>query len=154
MKIEAGKYYRTRGGEKALVTDRDKDPNYPWNGRIGDKALNWTEEGPEFLHHVSQHDLVAEWVDEPSASDRALQAADEAIERLKQRGETKRLHRALPLPANLVITRCSAGGYLVRDGFERGPHFEMEPKAAFSDMASLVVWLSACEALEASDAQS
>lgn len=66
LNIEAGKYYRTRGGRKAFVAAVSlPDPSsgvratHPVHGLIGGFSRNWTLDG----HYRDSHgdDLVAEW---------------------------------------------------------------------------------------------
>lgn len=66
MKIEAGKYYRTRDGRKArvLCTDHVK-LNYPVAGSIGGELYSWTGEGEFYRGTINIIDLVAEWIDKP-----------------------------------------------------------------------------------------
>jgi hypothetical protein len=77
MKIEAGKYYRTREGRKAFVeavlgpSPFDGDtPSYPFYGWIDKRgAATWMRRG-EFLvgGGDSDKDLVAEWDDPVSVT--------------------------------------------------------------------------------------
>jgi hypothetical protein len=62
MKIEAGKYYRTRGGQVFGPMMRDDDPHggYPWRLSLTSEFFNWTEEGLWMTCHESPFDLVAE----------------------------------------------------------------------------------------------
>lgn len=68
MKIEAGKFYRTRDGRRARVTEVcfSNGESYPILGFLGTVAAAWTDDG-RFLNAVedSPADLIAEWVDEP-----------------------------------------------------------------------------------------
>jgi hypothetical protein len=71
LKIEAGKYYRTRDGRKVgpmykrggeWVCDNMIDEYIPmWNLKTG--VANFTTEGPK--SDYPQYDLIAEWADEP-----------------------------------------------------------------------------------------
>jgi hypothetical protein len=73
LKIEAGKYYRTRDGRKVgpmyksdgeWVCDNMIDEYIPmWNLKTG--VANFTTEGPK--SDYPQYDLIAEWADEPAA---------------------------------------------------------------------------------------
>jgi len=63
MKIEVGKYYRTRDGQKVgpmFPAGQDYD-----EGVITDGDLTWFGNG-EFGIPNSRHDLIAEWIDEPA----------------------------------------------------------------------------------------
>jgi len=65
MKIEAGKYYRTRDGRKVgPMKYEDHSDNQPWTdgARYYCHDGNWLPEG-----HPSSNDLIAEWTDEPAA---------------------------------------------------------------------------------------
>lgn len=75
MKIEAGKFYRTRSGDKAFVSAvglkcpfGEAAVPYPVTGfietRIGLKT--WTLEGRAFTVAEDSCDLVAEWEDKPA----------------------------------------------------------------------------------------
>lgn len=61
VKIEAGKYYRTRDGQKMGPISRRKSVLYPWHDDSGGK---WTKEG-NFWHfgQESNLDLIAECTD-------------------------------------------------------------------------------------------
>lgn len=69
MKIEAGKYYRTRCGKKAYVHvvyginpfDNSHLP-YPVSGCVGTHWVRWTERGKySSTDTENNYDLVAEW---------------------------------------------------------------------------------------------
>lgn len=71
LQIEAGKFYRTRDGQKVGPMRRDEtraNANYPWREpasiRAGLRAI-WTDRGEFycFSDKFRAHDLVAEWVD-------------------------------------------------------------------------------------------
>ena len=74
MKIEAGKLYRTRNGEKAFVSAvglecpfvKAADP-YPVSGFIETRSglKTWTLEGRAWTMAEDHWDLVAEWEDKP-----------------------------------------------------------------------------------------
>ena len=77
MKIEAGKYYRLRNGEKVgpvyescgeWVADHKVDGDYApmWNLETG--VANFMSYGPE--SDVPEYDIVAEWID-PEAQQKA-----------------------------------------------------------------------------------
>lgn len=62
MKIEAGKYYRTRCGQKAIIYAVDVEGNQPIHGAIlGDDGWSVADWGFEGFHPVSDHNLVDEW---------------------------------------------------------------------------------------------
>jgi hypothetical protein len=73
IKLEAGKYYKTREGQKAYVVGRMKGTcDYPWIGQIGDAfPFYWTDEGVGSPRCVMVDDLVEEWK-EPETGEGAL----------------------------------------------------------------------------------
>ncbi len=74
LKIEAGKFYRTRDGRKVgpMIEDKWHDRDYGWtvehefNAEYG-KA--WRADGTFHIDRSKKHkdDLIAEWIDEPVA---------------------------------------------------------------------------------------
>lgn len=64
LKIEAGRYYRTRDGRKVGPMESDNwGDGYPWTD--GDR---WYSSSGAWVHdEESEHDLIAEWQDEPTA---------------------------------------------------------------------------------------
>jgi hypothetical protein len=66
LKIEAGKYYRTRDGRKVFVIQSGPWPGqemiFPVAGWLeGAKALkHWSCDGT-YTNHPTEHDLVEEW---------------------------------------------------------------------------------------------
>ena len=72
MKIEAGKYYRTRGGQVfgPMVRDKDYNANFPWCLVFSEPENCWAEDGRWHLSGQEYpFDLVAEVYvsDTPSA---------------------------------------------------------------------------------------
>lgn len=67
MKLEVGKYYKTRDGRKAgpIAKKLEWNPTYPFKGFIGGVELTWTEDGLLCTLGDSPYDLVEEWKDEP-----------------------------------------------------------------------------------------
>jgi hypothetical protein len=64
MKIEAGKFYRTRDGRKVGPMEVSRDATYPWKARANDGWRSFTGSGLFLLHaYPSALDLIAEWVD-------------------------------------------------------------------------------------------
>lgn len=72
LKIEAGKYYRTSRGERALVLHRTEGEadTLPIIGIIGDRVVRWHTDGGNdhvaystYLRGSHDDDLVAEWVE-------------------------------------------------------------------------------------------
>lgn len=66
LTIEAGKYYRTRGGRKVGPMKIGSDLHWPWNGRFEDTHIVYRHDGRSFSKAESAHDLIAEWTDTPS----------------------------------------------------------------------------------------
>lgn len=68
MKIEAGKYYKTRDGRKVgpmRELDR-KNTDYPWTDQYGDLPdQRYSDSGKE-IGMGSDYYLISEWQDEPS----------------------------------------------------------------------------------------
>lgn len=68
MKIEAGKYYKTRDGRKVgpmRELDR-KNTDYPWTDQYGDMPdQRYSDSGKE-IGMGSDYYLISEWQDEPS----------------------------------------------------------------------------------------
>ena len=62
MKIEAGKYYRTRGGQVfgPMVRDEDYNANFPWCLVFSEPENCWAENGRWHLNGECPFDLVAE----------------------------------------------------------------------------------------------
>ena len=70
MQIESGKYYKNRKGEKVGPMDRGGRREWPWSGSDG---FTYSDDGKfafDFRYH--KKDLIAEWVDEPSADNPKL----------------------------------------------------------------------------------
>lgn len=70
MKIEAGKYYRTRCGRKAYVDVifspnpfSGRKPQVPVRGYIDALEYYWTSSGRISEDYASHADLVAEWIE-------------------------------------------------------------------------------------------
>lgn len=69
MKMEVGKYYRTRDGEKVGPMKKQNDATYPFCGQMGDvRNPSFTEDG-YFWQNKTEYidDLIAEWTDEPAS---------------------------------------------------------------------------------------
>lgn len=88
LKIEEGKFYRARNGEKiGPVHKYPSDIRYPWHSG----GWSWSNTG-SFINGVDDaHDLIAEWVDEAAVDltkiTTPLGLLDEATrERLKAHG--------------------------------------------------------------------
>lgn len=68
MKIEAGKYYRTRDGRKAGPVAISGDSSYPWLARV-DTMRVFQADGTHGSPAVARErglDLVAAWTEEPA----------------------------------------------------------------------------------------
>ncbi len=61
LKIECGKYYKTRDGRKACVVFYEEDKKAPFRGLVSreDRTKYWTENGISWFG--SEYDLVSEW---------------------------------------------------------------------------------------------
>lgn len=62
MKIEVGKYYRTRGGDRVKIISEDNGCIYQYDGC---NHLSYTSSGTEFTFGESENDLISEWTDTP-----------------------------------------------------------------------------------------
>ena len=73
LKIEAGKFYRTRDGRKVGPMRLGRDANstsFKWAESHDDEGA-WDDEGDYGLTHLCgnySRDLIAEWTDEPAAT--------------------------------------------------------------------------------------
>lgn len=63
MKIEEGKYYRTRDGLKVGPMKPSGDEDWPWIVEEGDGHC-WANNGSS-VADIDSPDLIAEWTDEP-----------------------------------------------------------------------------------------
>jgi len=61
MKLEVGKSYRTRAGEKVTIINVDDDRNYPFKG---DNKNCYKENGRVWRYHEDEIDLIAPWEDD------------------------------------------------------------------------------------------
>ena len=59
MKFEAGKTYKTRGGEEAFIYCVDAPGACPIHGRIGNDMIRWTEFGNMISTHKHPYDLIS-----------------------------------------------------------------------------------------------
>lgn len=77
MKIEAGKFYKTREGRRAYISgvvavnpfDDERPWVYPVAGYVNGcvNILSWTDEGFFYLDkEISHLDLIAEWEEQPA----------------------------------------------------------------------------------------
>lgn len=70
MKIEAGKYYRTREGRKAGPMEKSASASYCWSAYVdGDNGRVWRDDGTHggmYIKRNEEFDLVAEWPNEPT----------------------------------------------------------------------------------------
>jgi len=70
MKIEAGKYYRTRDGRKVgsmAYMPEGRHSEFPW---VDPEGNAWKANGQFSLRpegHPSSNDLIAEWTDDPAS---------------------------------------------------------------------------------------
>jgi len=71
LKIEAGKFYKTRDGQKVGPLVRNGHGDTFW--KATDLTLDgygsfWCENGRFYSYREFRHDLIAEWVDEPAVA--------------------------------------------------------------------------------------
>lgn len=74
LKLEVGKYYKTRAGEKLLIFSELPQPcefDYKFVGAIirdgiSTKVIKFRESGIGFLSENAQYDLIQEWKDQTS----------------------------------------------------------------------------------------
>lgn len=65
MKIEAGKYYKTRAGGRVFVCATNKPGPKPIVGWIdGGEPLDWHSDGGRYSVPPSDFDIISEWRDE------------------------------------------------------------------------------------------
>jgi len=82
MKIEQGKYYRTRDGRKAYIERDDGSPYDPFLVRHESGETIWHRKNGEINIDTREDDLIAEWTDEtPTLSAETIDAI--AIDSLK-----------------------------------------------------------------------
>lgn len=69
MKLEVGKYYRTRDGRKAGPVYETSNCNFPFGACVDDgDRQGYTAKGCWLFREEKHHlDLIAEWTDEPDA---------------------------------------------------------------------------------------
>ncbi|WP_421461219.1 hypothetical protein [Agrobacterium tumefaciens] len=73
LKIEAGKFYKTRDGRKVgpIVVAQGRGKPWPWKSCYGWNTYYFKEDGfscPGSIHgHRDADDIIAEWIDEPEA---------------------------------------------------------------------------------------
>lgn len=67
MKIEVGKFYKTRNGKKATIYDTDIDSNFCIHGSINNRyQARWTTKGVAYYFHSifgGPDDIISEWVE-------------------------------------------------------------------------------------------
>ena len=63
MKLEVGKSYRTRAGEKVTIINSNNDPHYPFKG---DNKNCYKENGRVWRYTEDEIDLIALWEGEPA----------------------------------------------------------------------------------------
>ena len=72
LKIEAGRYYRTREGRKVGPMDHyscSVGNMHPWH--VDGCGMLWKYDGTGYEGKYPDNDLIAEWTDEPAATDDA-----------------------------------------------------------------------------------
>lgn len=70
MKIEVGKFYKTRNGRKARIYAVDGTDEYPIHGAILDRTDGWCiyvwrNDGGNLPSQPYHSDLISEWTDRP-----------------------------------------------------------------------------------------
>lgn len=68
LRTEAGKFYKTRDGRKALVGNNDNDVTYPFYHTVDGKGWHGITRDGKSCIGFSHQDLIAEWTDEPVAA--------------------------------------------------------------------------------------
>lgn len=64
LKIEAGKYYRLRNGERVYVALTDKPGDKPIVGwRADNQPFDWRDDGSHHGMDSSRFDIISEWVE-------------------------------------------------------------------------------------------
>jgi len=88
LTIETGKFYRTRDGRKVGPMRRQAFGWVASKRIIATDQCDWYEGGNFSLYRDREHDLIAEWVDEPNSNDNAPSTAP-AIVALIESGQPK-----------------------------------------------------------------
>jgi len=88
LTIETGKYYRTRDGRKVGPMRRQAFGWVASKRIIATDQCDWYEGGNFSRYRDREHDLVAEWVDEPSSNDNSPSTTP-AIVALIENGQPK-----------------------------------------------------------------
>jgi hypothetical protein len=76
LKLEVGKYYKTRGGDKVYIAAKIENPfkqesdRQPFIGfgRNIESERTWCEGGGYFINGCSMNDLMSDWVDPAKAT--------------------------------------------------------------------------------------
>lgn len=64
MKIEEGKYYRTRDGQKVGPMRRSNCRDYQWTAFFNNDNRLWDAFGRRYMESYGSTDLIAEWTDD------------------------------------------------------------------------------------------
>lgn len=74
MKIEAGKYYKTRDGRKVgPMREIDRElTDYPWTDQVEEMPMQRYNDWGEEVGEPSSHDLISEWQDEATSPIRTV----------------------------------------------------------------------------------
>lgn len=114
LKIEAGKFYKTRDGRKLgpIVVAQGRGEPWPWKSCYGWNTYYFKEDGfscPGSIHnHRDADDLIAEWIDEPVAKP----SNDNAKPKFKVGDIVKRSNGFMP-HQRLRITKVEGERYSV-----------------------------------------
>lgn len=65
IKLEVGKSYRTRGGERVEITSLDSSKVFPYIADCNGNRLTYMVDGRHCLTRGCEANLIAEWTDEP-----------------------------------------------------------------------------------------
>ena len=135
MKLEIGKFYRTRDGEKKGPAKSHVSDIYPW--RIGGNT--YTDDGMVYTHAQSPSDLVAEWTEDTPAEPAEIGTLKELN---VQPGDMVEIAGAAPPARRFVIGDDGWGKS--EDGFSVGRlspiKFRIVSRANPAEPASEIVW--------------
>ena len=131
MKIEEGKFYKTRGGDKIGPMQRARDPDF-WES-VSAKYLSWTIDGKyrpvEAVNNGLGLDLIEEWVDEPAVEALALLTPDPVNHPAHYTGHPSGVE-CIQITEHMNFCRGNAVKYIWRAG-EKGDAVQDLEKAIF-----------------------
>lgn len=88
MKLEVGKYYKTRDGRKVGPMEQSYLNHYPFSGKLHRESERWLENGRYYNHRESNLDLVEEWKDCPKLWGKMTDEEKGALLLAHQEGKT------------------------------------------------------------------